>query len=131
MVISRVRIMMKKVSMKVAAAVIAMGFMTAPMTTWAADMASWQKSVVGVIAKKQVYPRAAMSQEIEGRAKVKMTIDRAGKITHYEMVESTGSDLLDAEVVKLMERINPLPAPPADASDSNLTFVLPLAWVLE
>lgn len=122
---------MKKVSMKVAAAVIAMGFMTAPMTTWAADMASWQKSVVGVIAKKQVYPRAAMSQEIEGRAKVKMTIDRAGKITHYEMVESTGSDLLDAEVVKLMERINPLPAPPADASDSNLTFVLPLAWVLE
>ncbi|MBW7836244.1 MAG: energy transducer TonB [Sphingomonadales bacterium] len=123
--------MMNKVSMKAAAVVIAMGFMAAPMTTWAADMASWQRSVVGVIAKKQVYPRAAMSQEIEGRAKVKMTIDRAGKITNYEMVESTGSDLLDAEVVKLMERINPLPAPPADASDSNLTFVLPLAWVLE
>jgi len=122
---------MKKVSMRVAALAIAMGVMAAPMTTWAADMASWQKSVIGVIAKKQVYPRAAMSQEIEGRAKVKMTIDRGGKITHYEMVESTGSDLLDAEVVKLMDRINPLPAPPAEASDSNLTFVLPLAWVLE
>lgn len=122
---------MKKVSIKAAALAIAMGVMAAPMSTWAADMASWQRSVVSVVAKKQVYPRAAMSQEIEGRAKVKMTIDRAGKITNYEVVESTGSDLLDAEVVKLMERINPLPAPPADASDSNLTFVLPLAWVLE
>ncbi len=36
--------MMNKVSMKAAAVVIAMGFMAAPMTTRAADMASWQRS---------------------------------------------------------------------------------------
>jgi hypothetical protein len=29
-----------------------------------------------------------------------------------------------------MERISPLPAPPNDLSDDQLTFILPLAWAL-
>ncbi|MDA5194856.1 energy transducer TonB [Govanella unica] len=96
-----------------------------------ADVASWQKGVVSLVAKKQVYPREAMSKEIEGRAKVRVTIDRSGKITGYEMVEKTGNAILDAEVEKMKDRINPLPAPPADLPDANLTFVLPLSWVLQ
>ncbi|SRR5690606_14172363 len=95
------------------------------------EIAAWQKSVVSVIAQKQVYPRAAMSQEIEGRARVKVTIDRSGNITGYEMIEGTGHELLDAEVIRLKDRINPLPKPPASLSDANLTFVLPLSWVLQ
>lgn len=95
------------------------------------EIATWQKNVVSTIAQKQVYPRAAMSQEIEGRARVKVTIDRSGNITAYEMVEGTGHDLLDAEVVRLKDRINPLPKPPASLADANLTFVLPLSWVLQ
>lgn len=95
------------------------------------EIATWQKNVVTTIAQKQVYPRAAMSQEIEGRARVKVTIDRSGNITGYEMVEGTGHALLDAEVVRLKDRINPLPKPPASLADANLTFVLPLSWVLQ
>lgn len=95
------------------------------------EIATWQKKVVSTIAQKQVYPRAAMSQEIEGRARVKVTIDRSGTITGYEMVEGTGHELLDAEVVRLKDRINPLPKPPASLADANLTFVLPLSWVLQ
>lgn len=107
---------------------IAMG---AASLAHADDIGSWQKSVVSLVAKKQVYPREAMSQEIEGKAKVKVTIDRSGKITGYEMVEKTGNAILDAEVEKMKDRINPLPTPPASLPDANLTFVLPLSWVLQ
>ncbi len=97
----------------------------------ASDLSSWQHQVVKRIAQKQVYPRAALSQELEGKAKVKVSIDRSGAITHYEMIQSTGHELLDAEVVKLMARINPLPTPPANLPEDALTFVLPLSWVLQ
>lgn len=105
--------------------------MTAPAEVKADEISAWQKDVVSTIAKKQVYPRAAMSQEIEGRARVQVTIDRAGNITGYDIVESTGHELLDAEVVRMKDRINPLPKPPAGLSEANLSFVLPLSWVLQ
>ncbi len=109
--------------------VLAVSTLTSPVL--ANDVASWQKSVVSLVAKKQVYPREAMSKEIEGRARVKVTIDRSGAITGYEAVEKTGNAILDAEIEKLKDRINPLPTPPASLSDANLTFVLPLSWVLQ
>lgn len=96
----------------------------------AGGMQDWQREVAKVIAKKQVYPRAALSQEIEGQAKVKITIDRGGAVTAYEIVQPTGHDVLDEEIVKLVERINPLPSPPSEMSDSQLSFILPLSWVI-
>jgi len=105
------------------------GFATEPVS--ADEIAGWQKKVVKLVSEKQVYPRAAMSKELEGRARVKVSIDRTGAITSYELVQSTGHELLDAEVIKLMDRINPLPAPPASLSDDSLTFILPLSWVLQ
>ncbi|WP_150004115.1 energy transducer TonB [Iodidimonas muriae] len=96
----------------------------------AADATSWKRSIAKVVAQKQVYPRSALRREIEGSARVKVTIDRDGKIANFEMLEDTGHEVLNREVPKLMERINPLPTPPSDLSDAELTFILPLSWVL-
>ena len=82
------------------------------------------------VAKKQVYPRSAIDNEIEGKAKVKVTIDRAGKVTAFNVVQPTGQDVLDKELPKLGDRISPLPTPPAELSDAQLTFVLPVTWAL-
>jgi len=117
---------------KVATAVC---IMAAPLftaqTASAEDLKSWQKSVGKLIAKKQTYPRAAMRKEIEGKAKVKVSIDRTGAITGFEMTQSTGNDILDNAVPKLMERLNPLPTPPASLSETQLSFVLPLTWRIQ
>ncbi|WP_321394270.1 TonB family protein [Emcibacter sp.] len=99
-------------------------------TASAGDIKSWQTSIVKLVAKKQVYPRAAMNDELEGRAKVKISIDRTGAITAHELVESSGHDVFDQEVEALVSRINPLPTPPADLADSNLSFILPLTWAI-
>lgn len=95
------------------------------------DIRNWQTKIVKLVAKKQVYPRAAMRKEIEGRAKVKITIDRSGEIVAHELKQSTGHDVLDKEVPKLIKRISPLPTPPEQLADAQLTFVLPLSWVIQ
>ncbi len=97
----------------------------------AADIGGWQKEVNTAIAKKQSYPRAALRKEIEGKVRVEINVDREGNIVAHSLQSSSGHDILDREVPKLMKRVSPLPVPPADASDSELTMVVPLAWALQ
>lgn len=115
-------------SVIIATALTFTGFVTSAN---AQDISGWQKEVSKKIAKKQSYPRAALRKELEGRAKVEINIDREGNIVAHSLQTSTGHDLLDREVEKMMKRASPLPAPPADATDSQLTMVVPLAWVLQ
>ena len=93
------------------------------------DMQTWQREVVKKVSKSQTYPRSALAREIEGRAKIRLVVAADGQITESEVVEPTGEALLDNEIPKLLERLNPLPALP-DGRE-NLTFVLPLTWTLE
>lgn len=96
----------------------------------AIDIKTWQKKIGKLVAKKQVYPRSAMRKELEGRAKVQIVIDRTGKITSFAITQSTGHAVLDKAVPKLIKRIDPLPAPPETFTDSQLSFTLPLSWII-
>ena len=94
----------------------------------AKDMGEWRREVVAQIAKKQSYPRSAIAAEIEGKAKVRLTVASDGAITASEIVEPTGQGVLDAEIPKLIDRLNPLPALPD--GQAGFTFLLPLNWSL-
>tara|TARA_R110002096_G_scaffold44751_6_gene121086 strand:- start:438 stop:803 length:366 start_codon:yes stop_codon:yes gene_type:complete len=105
---------------------LAFGMASAPAQ--ALDMNGWKKAVVKKVAKKQKYPRSALAREIEGRAKVRLTVAADGAITNHEIVEETGQSVLDKEIPKLVERLNPLPSLPD--GQTELSFVLPLNWSL-
>ena len=92
------------------------------------DMKDWQIEVIKAVAKNQRYPRSAIAREIEGKAKVRLVVAADGTITSHEIVEGTGEDVLDREIPKLMEKLNPLPALPG--GQSELSFLLPLTWSL-
>jgi len=96
----------------------------------AGELKSWQKKIIHMVAKKQVYPRSAIRKELEGRAKVRVNIDRTGAILSHEVLTPTGQAIFDKEIPKLMKRINPLPAPPESITDVHLSFVLPLSWMM-
>ena len=115
-------------SVIVASTLMVTGFVSSAS---AQDMKSWQTEIAKKIAKKQVYPRAALRKELQGKASVEINVDREGNIVAHAIKTSTGHDVLDREVPKLMKRVSPLPAPPAAVTDSELTMVLPLAWALE
>lgn len=107
---------------------VAAGVLATPVQ---ADVKGWQKQIIKKIVKSHIYPRAAIAREIEGRAKVSVTIDRTGKILAFEVLEPTGKSQLDKVIPKMMEKMDPLPAPPDDLPDSNLTFTIPISWRLQ
>lgn len=92
------------------------------------DMSSWKTEVVRAVAKKQKYPRAALAREVEGKAKVRLTVLADGTISNHELVQSTGETVLDKEIPRLVKRLNPLPSLPEGREE--LSFVLPLDWSL-
>ena len=119
-------------SVKSIVAVIALAvFATGSIATsaQAADMKSWQKAVVKKVIKEQVYPRSAVINEVEGKAKIRLTVSSDGKIVSHEVVQPTGQDLLDSEIPGFVNRLNPLPALPDGKTE--LSFILPLTWTLE
>lgn len=109
------------------AGAIAMGLFSVPSMA-ADDIDSWKKAVVKTVVKKQKYPRAALAREVEGSAKVRLTVLADGTITAHEVVQSTGEKVLDREIPRLMKRLNPLPTLPAGRDE--VSFVLPLDWTL-
>ncbi len=110
------------------AAVLSLGM---PDVAQAAGKSDWMRAIARTIASKQVYPRSALAKQVEGTAKVRVTVDRSGKVTGYEVVQATGFDVLDNEIARLMRRIDPLPRPPGELGDTELTFIVPLTWALQ
>jgi periplasmic protein TonB len=43
-----------------------------------------------------------------------------------KIAKTSGSVILDAEALDLIKRAAPLPSPPADVADSDLSFVVPI-----
>ena len=118
---------MKKISL-VAALVAGALFSLIATPAFADDMDGWKKAVVAKLVKNQKYPRSAQVRGIEGKAKVRLVVSADGSITAHEILESTGEDVLDNEIPKLVAKLNPLPALPAGQGD--LSFILPLEWSL-
>src|SRR3954454_4482144 len=86
---------------------------------------AWKKKIVIQLVSKREFPPGAKGQG--GAAKVKFVIDRQGKLLSKELVESTGSELLDAAAaLRMVERAEPFPEPPAEVTD--LTFTVPVVF---
>ena len=91
--------------------------------------ASWQQSLMARFASLQRYPPKAHGAQ--GVVSLAFTIDRHGNVTSSRIVKSSGSALLDAEALDLIKRAAPLPAPPPQVSDADLTFVLPVRFAAD
>ena len=78
-------------------------------------MAAWRKTVTEHVWRNGAFPPEAIGQR--GDAGVTFVIDRSGKLISRVLVESTGSRLLDAAALAMVERAAPFPKPPPEASD--------------
>jgi len=54
------------------------------------------------------YPQAALLRGIEGVTPVKITFSRGGEILHVELLESSGSRILDDEVLRTLKALGPI-----------------------
>lgn len=88
-----------------------------------ATLASW-------LARHKRYPRSARRRNLEGVATLSFTMNAAGKVLRYEVVRSSGYDVLDREVINMLQRAEPLPALPRDLRRTNMDITIPIRFEL-
>jgi protein TonB len=94
--------------------------------------ASWQSRVLSHLAHFKRYPGDARQRKRAGAAWVRFQVDREGKLLASELVTSSGTVLLDREALQVLERAQPLPAPPDNVlHQGTVTVTLPVSFKLE
>ena len=93
-----------------------------------AALIRWQSALAAHLERFKRYPSAARAQREQGVAKVAFTIDHEGHLLHSEIVQSSGSALLDQETLAMLARAQPMPKPPGNTPDRALSFVVPVRF---
>ena len=88
--------------------------------------------MLGHLAHFKRYPGDARQRKRAGAAWVRFQVDRDGKLLASELVTSSGTVLLDREALQVLERAQPLPAPPASVlRQGSVTVTLPVSFKLD
>jgi TonB family protein len=88
--------------------------------------ACWQRELVTHVATSKRYPAEARAQNIQGNVLLQFTVSRAGQLVEAHVVQSSGSTLLDAEALAILQRALPLPPPPPETPGDSFVFRLPI-----
>ena len=91
---------------------------------------SWQSLLLKHLQQFKNYPAGAREHGEQGVVMLAFTMDRDGKVLSRRIVSSSGHPDLDAEVLALVERAQPLPAFPASMSEDRLDLTVPIRFSL-
>jgi protein TonB len=69
-------------------------------------------------------------RRLEGTATLRFVMNREGRVLSFEVVGSSGHDMLDSEVREMIRRAQPLPALPEDMDRERLELELPVRFAL-
>lgn len=95
----------------------------------AARVATWKSALALRLAKAKRYPAEAHVRGQSGVATVRVRLDRSGRVIAKALVKSSGVDALDRESLALIERAQPLPAPPVGMA-APLELTVPVQFSL-
>jgi len=90
---------------------------------YAATLLAW-------LERHKEYPRAARLRRQEGTAMLYFLVDREGRVLEHRIEQGSGHPALDAEVLAMIERAQPLPAMPASLEKDQLELVVPVQFFL-
>ncbi len=89
--------------------------------------ARWQSRLMAHLERRKRYPSSARRARQEGVAQVRFTIDGSGNVQSVALARSSGVAELDDEVVAMVRRASPVPAPPPGV---GRTIVVPVQFNL-
>ncbi|TVQ52304.1 MAG: energy transducer TonB, partial [Rhodobacteraceae bacterium] len=82
------------------------------------------------IAARQQYPRQARARRQEGEGVVRFRIDATGRLLSAELRRSAGAAALDAEMLALLRRAEPMPPIPPALGLAYLELDLPVSFMI-
>lgn len=91
---------------------------------------SWQSLLLKHLQEFKSYPLAARRRNEQGVVLLAFSIDRNGHVTSRHIVKGSGYADLDAEVMALVERAQPMPAFPASMTEADLSLTVPIRFSL-
>jgi protein TonB len=91
---------------------------------------SWQTLLFKQLQRFKSYPSGARARNEQGVVKLTFTVDRDGHVLSRQIVTGSGYPDLDAEVLTMVERAQPLPAFPASMTQAQQDFTVPIRFSL-
>ena len=88
--------------------------------------ATWQKRLVAHLDRHKRYPAGATHRDVT--ATVSFTLDRTGHIVSTAIARSSGDPAFDAAALAMLQRSDPVPAPPPLVADDGLSFSVPVVF---
>jgi periplasmic protein TonB len=91
---------------------------------------AWRDRLVEHLQHYKRYPGEARARHEEGVVLLSFSVDRDGHVIEHHIVNSSGHPDLDAEVMDMIERAQPLPAFPASMTQARLDLTVPIRFSL-
>lgn len=91
------------------------------------ETAEWSSRLMAHLERRKRYPSGARGRREQGVVHVRFSIDGSGNVRSVFLEKSSGHDELDNEVLALVRRVSPVPAPPLGAGKS---VVVPVKFSL-
>jgi periplasmic protein TonB len=91
---------------------------------------SWESLLLKHLQEFKSYPREARRRDEQGVVLLAFSIDRNGHVVSRRIVQSSGHPDLDAEVLSLIERAQPMPAFPPSMTEAQLSLTVPIRFSL-
>jgi periplasmic protein TonB len=102
----------------------------APNPVPAEAFARFEALLVTHLERNKRYPRSAQIRREQGTVRLHFIMDRTGKVLSAQVDASSGHQVLDEEVMALIRRAEPLPAFPAEMTQSQLELIVPIRFSL-
>jgi len=91
---------------------------------------SWQSLLIKRLQQYKRYPNAARERNEQGVVLLAFSLDRDGHVLSRHIVSGSGYSELDAEVLALIERAQPLPPFPPSMGEAPLDLTVPIRFSL-
>lgn len=91
---------------------------------------SYMALVRGMLEASKRYPRRALERGDQGVVVLWFVINRYGQVINYRIEQSSGSTILDGEVVRLIKKVNKFPMMPDEVARDSLEITIPIRFVL-
>jgi protein TonB len=91
---------------------------------------SWQSLLLRRLQEFKNYPLQARRRREQGVVMLTFSVDRDGHVVSRHIVKGSGFSDLDAEVLALLERAQPLPAFPPSMTERELNLTVPIRFSL-
>ena len=92
--------------------------------------AAYSATLAAQLNRYKHYPMAARRARQEGTATLSLLIRRDGSVADFSISKSSGVEALDAAVLRMLERAQPLPAFPASMTVDELRVDFPVSFSL-